>query len=398
MGSPDAPSGEVRGRWDDRLPSTAGPLAAANALVPGIAGPVPSAAVAQAWARATARRERLALTAELQVWQQRTENGEVGGDGRVDELFASADRGAWQVGAGKKVVSWGVGQGFRPNDIVQQERRRTLLPERFEGRAVIEAEHFTADRAWTLIAVQPQRWNNGANATRGADEAALATRAYWRAGGVDAFGFGRWGRHTGWSLGAAAAWVASDSVELHASARALHAHDGWQIAPDAGLKPRPANPWSQATVPGGSQWLVGGSWTGEARQSVLLEAWHDGTTLSDAAWSDWQSRNLALAAGGAPAIARAANLAWQATPFDSPNLRPDNLYARLSWQPTPWLFALDALVTPADRGRMVTASLQWQGDRWRVDAALRYTAGPADAILVQLPTRRTGLLALTWAW
>lgn len=396
--SPDAPTGEVRLRWDDRLPSTTGPLAEANALVPGIAAAIPSAAVAQAWARGTLRRGKVALTAEALAWQQHTEHGDASGAGRVDELFAAADRGAWQFSAGKQVVSWDVGYGFRPNDVVQQERRRTLLPERLEGRAVIDAEHFSADRALTLVAVQPQRWNDGADATRGADEAAVAGRGYWRAGTADAYAFGRWGRHTGWSLGAAGAWVASDSVELHASARWLNAHDGWQIAGNAGIAPQPANPWSLQTLPGGNQALVGASWTGQAQQSVLVEAWHDGTALADSQWNDWLARNRALAASPAPTIARAANLAWQATPFDSVGLRRDNLYLRLAWHPAPWLVSLDALVTPADHGRIVTASLQWQGDRWRFDAALRWYGGPADAVIAQLPIRRTGLLALTWAW
>ncbi len=396
--SPDAPTGELRARWDDRQPSTSGPLAVAHSLVPEIAGPIPSAAVAQGWGRTTLREGKVALTGEALVWQQRTEHGEVSGGARVDELFAAVDRGAWQFSAGKKVVSWDVGYGFRPNDMVQQERRRTLLPERLEGRALIDAEHFTADRALTLVAVQPQRWNDRPDATRGADEAAFAGRGYWHVGEADAYAFGRWGRHTGWSLGAAGAWVAGDSVELHASARRLNAHDGWQIAPGAGQAPQPANPWSQQTLPGGNQWLAGASWTGQQQQSVLVEAWHDGTALADAAWDDWFARNRALADSAAPPIARAANLAWQATPFDTISLRRDNLYVRLAWQPTPWLFSLDALVTPADRGRIVTAALQWQGDRWRFDAALRYNAGPADAVVAQLPTRRTGLLALTWAW
>src|SRR5574337_600885 len=134
----------------------------------------------------------------------------------------------------------------------------------------------------------------------------------------------------------------------------------------------PDGAWALQTLPGGSQALVGASWTGRAQQSVLIEAWHDGAALADAAWDDWLARNRALAASPAPTIVRAANLAWQATPFDSVSLRRDNLYLRLAWQPTPWLVALDALVTPADRGRIATASLQWQGDRWRVDAALRW--------------------------
>lgn len=394
----DRPNGELRLRWDDRQASAQGPIADADRLVPAMVAATPSAAVAQGWGRATWRWAAAALTGEAIATQQRSEHGAVSGVGRVNELFAALDRGAWQFSAGKKVVSWDVGYGFRPNDVVQQERRRTLLSERVEGRAVVEVERFSAEDAFTVVAVQPQRWSDNADSTRGADESAIAARAYRRFGSADAFAFARWGRHTGWSLGAAGAWVASDSLELHASARAMNAHDGWRIADGAAGLPQPANPWSIATLSGGVQWLVGASWTGQAQQSVLVEAWRDTTTLADAQWDGWRSRNSALVASPAPAAARAGNLAWQASALDSPSLRRDNLYVRLAWQPTPWLVAIDALVSPADRGRLVTASLQWQGDRWRIDAALRLAAGPADAVLRQIPTQRSGSIAATWAW
>ena len=47
---------------------------------------------------------------------------------------------------------------------------------------------------------------------------------------------------------------------------------------------------------------------------------------------------------------------------------------------------------------MITASLAWQGDRVRIDAGWRESGGPADAVLAQLPTRRTAYLAATWAF
>ncbi len=143
---------------------------------------------------------------------------------------------------------------------------------------------------------------------------------------------------------------------------------------------------------------MGGQWTGGPNLSLLAEAWHDGSALSDEAWRRWGARNAALAAlATQPARRRAAagNLAWQASPLDAPNLRRDNLYLRLAWQPTDWTLSIDALVTPADRGQVVSAALQWRGDRWRVDASLRLFGGPADAVLAQLPLRRSLVLAAT---
>ena len=63
-----------------------------------------------------------------------------------------------------------------------------------------------------------------------------------------------------------------------------------------------------------------------------------------------------------------------------------------------WTAALDAWVTPADGGQVWTASLQWQGDRLRLQAALRQLGGPADSVLAQLPVRRSGALLATWSF
>jgi hypothetical protein len=210
------------------------------------------------------------------------------------------------------------------------------------------------------------------------EEAALAARAYGRLGALDLHGFARLGRHTGASVGAALSWVAGDSVELHASARCLSATTAgrWPTRPGAALS---ANPWQQATLAGGTQWLVGGQWTGGPQLSVLVEAWHDGTALSDAAWRDWGRATARWRRSREQPARRAAvagNLAWQATPFDSTSLRRDNLFLRLAWQPADWTVSVDALLTPADRGHVLTAAVQWKGDRWRLDASWRAFGGP----------------------
>lgn len=395
----DAPGGELRLSWTDRGASSTGPLAVANRRVPGIAPPPADSALAEAELRHTLRLKpfgtRLALSGNLLLQGQDPRGDAATADARVNELNAAMDLGAWQLVAGKKVVGWDVGYGFRPNDVVQQEARRTLLSTTPEGRPLLQLEHFGAESALSLVWVNPQRVNADDDASRGAAESALALRAYRRFGALDAFGFARLGAHTGASAGAALSWVATDAIELHASARVLQRHDGWRLAPGTSDAPAAANPWRQPTLGGTAQWLLGGTWTGEWQQSVMLEYWHDGTALPDRAWDAWQQRNRALATAPGPAIRGAANLAWQATPFSAPSLRQDNLFVRLSWQPERWQLSADTLYTPADHGRLHTLAAQWQGERWRLNAAWRLAAGSADALVKQLPTRRSVLLAAT---
>jgi hypothetical protein len=403
-------SGELRLQLDARSANGAGPLAAANALAPGLAAAQGSGLRADAelrgsWHPPATQPWLSALSSNVVLAASRAEGGPTSSRSRVNELHAASDLGAWQLGAGKRIVGWDVGYGFRPNDVVQQEERRTLLATTPEGRGLLQLERFGAEQAVSVVWVNPHHASRDTERQRGARESALAARWYLRDGAADWHLFSRWGHHTRASAGAALAWVAGDELELHASARALQRHDGWALDASTLDALVPANPWHQATLRRAAQGLLGASWTGAQRQSLLLEWWHDGTAPSNDQWDRWLQRNRALAAFGAtpglPAAAltaAAGNLAWQATPFEGANLQRDNLFLRLSWSPEPWQLSFDALVTPADRGRALTLALQWQGDRLRLNAAWRVYGGPPDAVLAQLPQRRVGVLAATWAF
>jgi hypothetical protein len=136
-----AGSGEVRLQGETTSVNDAGPLAAANALVPGIvpiagSGLRLEAELRGSWHPAATRPWLSSLDADVLLAANRPQGGPTDNASRINELHAASDFGAWQLDAGKKIVSWGVGYGFRPNDVVQQERRRTLLPQTPEGRAL----------------------------------------------------------------------------------------------------------------------------------------------------------------------------------------------------------------------------------------------------------------------
>ncbi|MEO8808242.1 MAG: hypothetical protein ABI433_19340 [Burkholderiaceae bacterium] len=391
-------SGQTRPSWAEQGPNPNGPLAQAAGLSPGITTLPRSGATLETELRASGH----GLSGTVTLQQQRLEGTPARSKAWVNELYAATGSGGWQFSAGKRIVAWDVGHGFRPNDVVQQETRRTLLASTAEGRPLLMAEYFDASTAWSFVAVNPTR----PHAQRGAEEPAFAARLYQRDGAVDWHGFARYGAHTGGSIGAAAAWVASDALELHASLRYLNAADSTALDPatvgasTTGLAR--SNPWSDATVRHATQMLVGGTWTNAQQLSVLAEAWWDGTALSDAQWNDWNARNrqlTALVGTPAPNTAVAGNLAWQANAFGaSSNLRRTNLFMRVSWTLDKWQPAIDLLYTPADAGRTLTASLGWQGDRVRMDAGLRVYGGPGDAVLAQLPARRVAYVAGTWSF
>ncbi len=385
--------GQVRLMWTGQEASPTGPLAQANQLQSGTVAPPASGATLETELHASGH----GLTGVMTLQQQRMESFPTDSRAWVNELYASHDGGAWQFSVGKKIVAWDVGYGFRPNDMVQQEERRPLVSRTLEGRAMVMAEHFSAARAWSFVLVNPTKPAEQA----GAQEPALAARLYQRDGAMDWHGFARLGSHTGASVGGALSWVASDALELHGSLRFSERVDSKMIDPNAtGLVS--SNPWQLRTAQDVTQFLVGGTWTHASQLSLLAEVWWDGTAPADAQWDAWTRRNkqlAALAIQGAPAAAVAGNLAWQAEAFSvSPSLRRGNVFLRLSWQHEAWQPALDMLYTPADRGRVVTASLSWQGNRVQVQGGLRVHAGPADAVLMQLPARSMAYVATTWTF
>jgi hypothetical protein len=386
-------SGQLRLQWDQRQASMIGPQALADAVLPGTLAAPGNGATVAAELRSSGKGWNASATLEQQTQQGVATQKRAW----VNELVASHDAGSWQFSAGKKIVAWDVGYAFRPNDVVQQEERRTLISTLDEGRPVLMAEHFDADSAWSWVWVNPTK----AHAQTGPLEPALAARVYQHHGNVDWHGFARLGAHTGGSVGTALSWVASDTTELHASARWLQRYDSLAINSAAtGLTH--ANPWQASTVQHPLQALIGGTWTSESQLSLLGEAWWDGTAPTEQQWNDWRARNALLAhlaTVGAPASAVAGNLAWQENAFNaSSNLQRANLYLRLSWDYEAWQPALDLLYQPADGGRMLTAALLWKGDRVQLQGGLRTTGGPANAVLTQLPTRRQAYLTGTWSF
>jgi hypothetical protein len=326
--------------------------------------------------------------------------------GRLNEAYVTNRQGPWQFSGGRRIVDWDVGFGFKPNSVVQQDVTRPLWPAGRQGRYLLQVERFGSTWSNTLVWVNPQHLNVPIDKQRGGEESALASQTYWRTDAVDLYGIARYGRRTGLSLGAAAVAVVSDSVSVHASLRGLQRYDGLasSVSPDATLVV--TNPWASTTFGRAKQAVTGLTWTGASKQSVLLEYWFDGTALSDTQWRLWSARTDALRslvqgslAGtglNIPATALAGNLAWQDTPLSALNQRRQNLLVRLSWQPDAVLLSLDAVYNPIDKGQVYTLSGQWLGDGVKLNTAVRWYAGPADAIVARLPQRLEGLLSASW--
>jgi len=291
----------------------------------------------------------------------------------INEAYWSGQAADWHFTLGKKIVSWDVGQGFRPLDVIQQENRRTLNGATLEGVRVAMAERYAGDAALSLVIANPLKPQHAS----GRDEAAAALRYYLRRGNTDWHAVARWGRDTGARAGLAVASVVSDALEVHAS---LARAESLQRYVDDGSN------YHLQTGKGGWQGLAGLSWTSESQITLMTEYWHDSRALRSADWRTWQARTKGIPAW-LPTDARSGMLADLAPPFGNANLRRDNVLLRAAWSDARWSPAADMVYTPADHGRVTTVSLAWQGDVFSMEGGYRRFDGPGSATVCNLPDR-----------
>ena len=391
--------GNVRGIWTEQSNNASSPATIAERLLPGLMDAPADMGVLQAEWRLRSK----SLAATFTTQGRADASGNTRATASVNEFYGVVGDGAWQLSAGKKIVAWDVGYGFRPNDVVQQEARRALIGSTLLGRAVATADYFDANLAATLVWVNPDdafvQDKRGNNVT---EEQAFAARLYYRAGGIDLHGFAHHGAQSGASVGAALAWVATEALELHASGRYIRHHKVKQFAQNGPLL-RATLPWQTKVQSDIAQILLGATWTTAGQHSFLLEAWWDGTAQSSAQWQNWSQRNASLEANiGVPPVPQrnlAYNLAWQNEVLSgSPSLQRKNLFARWSWQSGAWQPALDVLYTPDDHGYVATASIAWQGNRWHMDAGFRVYGGADASVLRQLPMSSSAYVSTNWAF
>jgi hypothetical protein len=319
--------------------------------------------------------------------------------GVLDEAVLDADWAGLRWSIGKKVLSWDVGFGFRPLDIVQQENRRALLVYALEGIPGISAEAFGATSAWTFVLANPGRGEAG----QSRDDGSAALRYYRRIDGVDGYAAARLSRRDEAQAGASFTWVASDEIEWHASALYQQRYELSinRLAAAPGAPPLAAgDPMATVARRQAARALVGTTWTNEDGWSLLAEAWHDGTTYTSADWRALRAldaRQLALlGAPGVPPGAVPGNLAYSNSYYLPPNLLRDNLLVHLSRKIDSLTPAFDLLGTPADGGLVATASAAYEGDKFRLDAGLRWFTGRADSAYRELAANRIYYLGASW--
>ncbi len=293
---------------------------------------------------------------------------------------------------GKKVMSWGVGYGFRPLDIVQRENRRGVNLPALVGLPLLAVENFSAEEAWTLAWVRPGEGGG----TDDSHDSSLAFHWYRLAGADDLHAVARLSHRRGIEAGAGFTRVIGEEWSFHGAA--LYQRDYRKtlstLAESGGLFAA-ADPRAEFVRHNGVKAVAGAQWTGESGWSLLAEGWYDADAYSRAEWQrldDLTARQRALA-GLVPDSAIAGNVAWSSQAYLATNLLRENLMLRLAYDDRDGFKPYaELLTTPKDGGRVFTLGAAYEGNRQRVSFGLRQLGGAADSAYARAPIRR-----LLWA-
>lgn len=289
---------------------------------------------------------------------------------------------------GKKVMSWGVGFGFRPLDIVQRENRRGVNLPAPVGLPLLAIEHFGTQEAWTLAWVRPGAGDGGNDGRDGS----LAFHGYRLAGNDDLHAVARLSHRRGFEAGLGATRVLGDEWAIHGAALYERRYrKTLNLLAESGGLLAAADPMTPTLHRHGLKAVAGAQWTGASGWSVLMEGWYDADAYRRAEWrrlDTLTARQRALA-GVAPTAAIAGNIAWSSTAYRNTNLLRENLLLRLAHDDRddfkPYA---ELLVTPRDGGRVLTLGAAQANDRQHIAGGLRQFGGTANSAYAQAPIAR----------
>ncbi len=322
---------------------------------------------------------------------QQLDGSHAHGKGIINELYVDFSMADLEASVGKKVVSWGVGYGYRPLDVIQRETRQALRTFDLEGVPILQLESFTATSAITAIIAQRVRFD-GMHPQVGGYEGALKYSGLLADTDVHVLLYHRQGE--GVSMGAGVSTIFGVHLAWHGSVRYLPSYTSLQHKL-SGQDPtllRESNVFTAQQQQHGLLALLGASWTWASGCSLMLEAWHDDTAWTHGQWQELfrinaiQRQQLSL---GAPEQAVYGNINANSRAYSQQNLLKDTLFMRLAYDGDQLDPNVSVLYTPADGGMVFTASADYDwSEAVLLFASVRLMGGKANAAYSNAADRR----------
>jgi len=306
---------------------------------------------------------------------------------RVDEMVLDFAAGGYEWSVGKKIVSWGVGYGFRPLDIIQQESRLQWQALSAEGRPVLSMERFGDDDADSWLWFRDSRVTPLSTQYRNA----LAYQHYALQNSGDLYVVAMLDEYGSYKLGGGFSQVVNNNIEWHGSLLYLSDYEKFIRTEGAALIAS-SDPFQNGRYSQGTQLLLGASRHYASGFSVMLEGWYDPAAYSINEWGallTLSAQQLALLGGATPEAAIYGNLNWNSRAFQATSLMQQNLLLRVSYTGERWEPALFLLHAPEDGGYIANLSMVAEvGDSTRLYLAWQQFGGQAGSVYAQMPMQQ----------
>jgi hypothetical protein len=305
---------------------------------------------------------------------------------------------------GKKILSWGVGFGFRPLDVLQRENRRRLYLDTLEGIPSLIWEKFTESGALTLVIANPVRKEKNTTIKSDIKTESIALKYYQLLGDTDLQAVMRWSKVNHFETGSGFTRILNDQMEWHASL--LYQQRYLQpinpLASETTTLLANDDPIKNKHFEDGIKTLLGFSWTSDNHWSTLVEAWYDKAAYSSSQWQSMinltHNQRALIGQTDIPEAAIFGNIAFSSQLFAQTNLLQQNLLVRVSHDSTSFNQSLDFLYTPQDDGWVTTLNFGYSGNAHKIDFSLRYFGGNDNTAYKQLPQQVAALIGWQWAF
>ncbi len=316
-----------------------------------------------------------------------TDEHDVEKDSLLNEVYYDFSAKGLDFTIGKKVLSWGVGYGYRPLDLIQQENRRALNALNLEGVTMSSSAFYTGNTAISLLIA-----NRTLLAERKyQDEFETGIKIYSLYDDWDLHGLVHYSETFGASLGFGFATVVGEGFELHASSiyrSRYHKYINGLIETNETLAQ--ADPIYEKKYYDCVNAVLGFTWTFQSRISIIGEAWHDCTAHTHAEWAamrDLTKLQQSLLSSLLPPEQSATENQIQGNQryFSGSNLLQNSVFARLSYEGEKTVPYIDLLVTPDDGGIVISASVSHEArQNISLFTSARYFTGRSGSAFKQL--------------
>ncbi len=276
----------------------------------------------------------------------------------------------WTVG--KKVMTWGVGFGFKPLDLIQREDVRLMNPEPLVGKYIFSLDKYTANQSWSMILANPfmERKNNEDR------DPSLTLRWYRFAGNSDLYGIFRLSKKRKIEMGLGFTHIIGDKWSIHgAGLFQERSHQKKNALLGSRKYFSNSDPMREGHYGNHLKAVLGLQWTGSSGWSVLLEGWYDGDAYKRKDWKALHAltREQRAMSTHVPSVLSHGNIAASSQAYLAPNLMRENLLLRISYDNrNGFLIYGDILTTPSDGGMVYTLGASWERNRSKLTMGWRH--------------------------